>query len=144
MKSLVNCRMALLGLTVGLAACTNHSPYDQPTRGPVLGPTSQQPINAPTTTQPGSFVPPVTVPSTAAPIANVPSPNYAPPPGGRSHWDTSLGVHVLDDQPNSFYRQRTFYHWDHGWSMSTDRNGPWQAIDVSGVPPQLSRHYANQ
>ncbi|PMX06036.1 hypothetical protein C1Y23_34850, partial [Pseudomonas sp. GW460-12] len=67
---------------------------------------------------------------------------FAPPPGAASHWDGKMQVYVLDDQPDTFYRQRTYYRWSNGWSRSISPNGPWEDTDVHGVPPGLSRQYA--
>jgi hypothetical protein len=69
------------------------------------------------------------------------SASFAPPPGGNSHWDPKLGVYVLDDQPNTFYRQRTYYRWDNGWSRSIGPNGPWEETDIHGVPGGLGRQF---
>lgn len=46
-----------------------------------------------------------------------------PATGGNSHWDAKLGVYVLDNQTNTFYRQRTYYRWDNGWSRSISLTG---------------------
>ncbi|AJZ96801.1 hypothetical protein PFLUOLIPICF7_28125 [Pseudomonas simiae] len=40
------------------------------------------------------------------------------------------------------YRQRTYYRWSNGWSRSISPNGPWEETDVQGVPPGLSKQYA--
>jgi hypothetical protein len=69
------------------------------------------------------------------------SASFAPPPGGNSHWDPKLGVYVLDDQPNTFYRQRTYYRWDNGWSRSISPKGPWEETDIHGVPGGLGRQF---
>ncbi|MBC7212561.1 MAG: hypothetical protein H5U33_21455, partial [Pseudomonas sp.] len=69
------------------------------------------------------------------------SASFAPPPGGASHWDPKLGVYVLEKQPNTFYRQRTYYRWNNGWSWSLSPNGPWQDTDSSGVPGGLGRAF---
>ena len=66
----------------------------------------------------------------------------APPPGAASHWDGKMQVYVLDDQPDTFYRQRTYYRWSNGWSRAISPNGPWEETDVQGVPPGLSKQYA--
>jgi len=129
-------RITLLGLVVGLSACTVQPPVPQ----------SQEPIpSLPGKSQPGT---PHNVPQTAPP-ANTPAPgpktssHFAPPPGGNSHWDARLGVYVLDNATNTFYRQRTYYRWSNGWSWSLSPDGPWQETDVSGVPPGLSRQFGN-
>ena len=128
-------RITLLGLVMGLSACAV-----QPT-----GPRSQEPIpTLPGKSQPGTPTTPAPTPAPKAPAAGPKtSSNFAPPPGGNSHWDAGLGVHVLDDQTDTFYRQRTYYRWNNGWTWSTGRNGPWQDTDSSGVPPGLSKQFGN-
>ena len=126
-------RITLLGMVLGLSACAV-----QPT-----GPRSQEPIQS----LPGKPSAPSKPSAPQTPKAPAAGPktsaNFAPPPGGNSHWDAKLGVHVLDDQPNTFYRQRTYYRWNNGWSWSTTPNGPWQDTDSSGVPAGLSRQFGN-
>jgi len=129
-------RITLLSLVLGLSACAVQHPS---------GPQSSEPIpTLPGKPQPGT---PHTAPQTPQkpipPAGPQTSAHFAPPPGGNSHWDARLGVHVLDDEDNTFYRQRTYYRWSNGWSWSTGRNGPWQATDSSGVPPGLSRQFGN-
>ena len=126
-------RITLLGMILGLSACAV-----QPT-----GPRSQEPIptlpgKSPASGKPGA--PQIPKAPAAGPKTSA---NFAPPPGGNSHWDAKLGVHVLDDQTNTFYRQRTYYRWNNGWSWSTSPNGPWQETDSSGVPAGLSRQFGN-
>lgn len=136
-------RFALLSLVVGLtAACAVQHPGSQSSEQ------SSEPIQTipgpSPTPQPGT---PRTAPQT--PSAPIPAPgpktssHFAPPPGGNSHWDARLGVHVLDNVPNTFYRQRTYYRWNNGWTWSTSPSGPWQETDASGVPPGLSRQFGN-
>eukprot|EP01133_Synstelium_polycarpum_P008904 gene8904-10434_t len=124
-------RITLLSLVLGLSACAVHRP-PSPT-GPTIPPTgpSTQP-----STQPSS---PVIKPSKPVPSS---SPTFAPPPGAASHWDGKMQVYVLDEQPDTFYRQRTYYRWSNGWSRSISPNGPWEETDVHGVPPGLSKQYA--
>jgi hypothetical protein len=125
-------RITLLGLVLGLSACAV-----QPT-----GPRSQEPIQTlPGKPAPGKPSAPVTPKAPAAGPKT--SANFAPPPGGNSHWDARLGVHVLDDQTDTFYRQRTYYRWNNGWTWSTSRNGPWQETDSSGVPAGLGTQFGN-
>lgn len=132
-------RLALLSLAVGLSACTVHQPYE-PTTPPVEslppGPSSKpapRPSTAPS--KPAVVTPaPKPMPRTSA--------SFAPPPGGASHWDPRLGVYVLEGKTNTFYRQRTYYRWNNGWSWSTNLNGPWQETDSSGVPGGLGRAFA--
>ncbi|MET0610885.1 MAG: hypothetical protein ABWZ39_06445 [Pseudomonas caspiana] len=128
-------RITLLGLVMGLSACAV-----QPT-----GPRSQEPIpTLPGKSQPGTPSTPAPTPAPKAPAAGPKtSSNFAPPPGGNSHWDARLGVHVLDDEKDTFYRQRTYYRWNNGWTWSTGRNGPWQETDSSGVPAGLGKQFGN-
>lgn len=72
-----------------------------------------------------------------------PHPHFAPPPQGHSHWDEQLGVHVLENSPGLYYRQRTYYRWNNGWSWAVRPSGPWQACPSSAVPPGLSRSIRN-
>lgn len=128
-------RITLLSLVLGLSACAVHRPPVQ--TGPTI------PSSGPAT-QPGTR--PSTQPSTPAPPAPRPIPRtsatFAPPPGAESHWDGKMGVYVLDEQPDTFYRQRTYYRWSNGWSRSISPNGPWEETNVQGVPPGLSKQYA--
>jgi hypothetical protein len=132
-------RFAMMTALVALtAACAVQRPGPQSSE-------SIQTIPAPSPTpQPGT---PKTSPSTPSqPIPSAgpkTSSSFAPPPGGNSHWDARLGVHVLDAVPNTFYRQRTYYRWNGGWSWATSLSGPWQDTDASGVPPGLSRQFGN-
>ena len=137
-------RFALLTLVVGLtAACAVQHPgsrSSEQSSEPI--PTMPGPLPTP---QPGT---PRTAPQTP-PSTPIPAPgpktssHFAPPPGGNSHWDARLCVHVLDNVPNTFYRQRTYYRWNNGWTWSTSPSGPWQATDASGVPPGLSKQFGN-
>ncbi|KRW59496.1 hypothetical protein [Pseudomonas sp. TTU2014-080ASC] len=87
---------------------------------------------------------PVTPPVPAAkPGASSNHPRFAPPPGVQSRWDAVLGVYVVSGTPHLYYRERTYYRWDAGWSWSTSVSGPWTATDTSGVPPGLSRYYGH-
>ncbi|RCH04627.1 putative cytochrome c heme lyase subunit CcmH [Pseudomonas aeruginosa] len=70
-------------------------------------------------------------------------PQFAPPPGGKGVWDGSLGVYVIRGERDLYYRQRTYYRWDGGWFWSTSPQGPWTETDARGIPPGLSRRYAN-
>ena len=122
-------RITLLSLVLGLSACAVHRPPAAPS-GPTIPPS----------TQPGSRPSgPVTAPPKAPPSSSF---TFAPPPGAASHWDGKMQVYVLDEQPDTFYRQRTYYRWSNGWSRSISPNGPWEDTDVHGVPPGLSKHYA--
>ncbi len=58
-------------------------------------------------------------------------------------WDGSLGVYVIRGERDLYYRQRTYYRWDGGWFWSTSPQGPWTETDARGIPPGLSRRYAN-
>ncbi|MFN3356732.1 MAG: hypothetical protein ACK418_12055 [Pseudomonas sp.] len=125
-------RITLLSLVLGLSACAVHRPPPGPT-GPTIPPSgpSSQPSK-----QPSGPVTPAPKPLPTK------SPTFAPPPGAASHWDGKMQVYVLDDQPDTFYRQRTYYRWSNGWSRSISPNGPWEDTDVQGVPPGLSKQYA--
>ncbi|EPL04840.1 putative lipoprotein [Pseudomonas sp. CF161] len=50
-------------------------------------------------------------------------------------------MYVLDDQSNTFYRQRTYYRWNNGWSRSIGPDGPWEDTDIHGVPSGLGRQF---
>jgi len=132
-------RFALLSLAVGLSACTVHQPSE-----PTAPPIERLPPEPSTKPAPR----PSTVPSKPPVVTPAPKPmprtsaSFAPPPGGASHWDPRLGVYVLEGQTNTFYRQRTYYRWNNGWSWSTNLNGPWQETDSSGVPGGLGRAFA--
>ena len=78
------------------------------------------------------------MPSKPAPRTSA---SFAPPPSGPSHWDQRLGVYVLEDQQNVYYRQRTYYRWNDGWSWATSPSGPWEGTDSGGVPPGLGRQH---
>ena len=85
-------------------------------------------------------------PVATAPVTN-PSgssnhPRFAPPPGVDSQWDSGLGVYVIGGAPHLYYRERTYYRWNSGWSWASNPQGPWQPTDSSGVPPGLNRRYA--
>ncbi|MBM7059518.1 hypothetical protein JQX08_02245 [Pseudomonas sp. UL073] len=127
-----------VGLLVGLAGCTSQRPApDYP------APLPQTPAPAPSTQTPTPRPPMPTIPSTPKPPTTMKAhPRYAPPPGGNCHWDTGLGVYVLEKVPDVYYRERTYYRWDGGWFWSNGPQGPWQETDSSGVPPGLSRRYA--
>lgn len=127
-------RITLLSLVLGLSACTVHRPQ----------PTSSEPIPAST---PSTRSVPSTAPGTPAtpnrPAKPLPrtSASFAPPPGGNSHWDARLGVYVLEDQNNTFYRQRTYYRWNNGWSRAISPSGPWEDTDIHGVPAGLGQQF---
>lgn len=125
-------RITLLTLILGLSACAVQRPTAPGTPpGPPSGPSTQP---GPSTT-PGKPIPstPKALPRTSA--------TFAPPPGGASHWDPQLGVYVLDGQPDTFYRQRTYYRWSNGWSRSISPQGPWEDTDIHGVPSGLGRKF---
>ncbi|MBG6286021.1 MULTISPECIES: hypothetical protein [Pseudomonas] len=84
---------------------------------------------------------PITPQPSSAPAAKRPT-QFAPPPGGKGRWDASLGVYVIQGQKDLYYRQRTYYHWDNGWYWGVGPQGPWTETDSSGVPPGLTRKYA--
>ncbi|MDQ3200914.1 MAG: hypothetical protein M3Q94_01885 [Pseudomonadota bacterium] len=130
-------RITLLSIMVlGLSACAVQRP--EPTRTPLPPIPPSQPSPTPSTS------PTPSKPSIPAkPAKPVPrtSASFAPPPGGNSHWDAKLGVYVLEDQTNTFYRQRTYYRWNNGWSRSISPNGPWEDTDIQGVPGGLGRKF---
>jgi hypothetical protein len=128
-------RITLLSLVLGLSACAVQRPT--PTTLPPIPPSgpSTQPVPS---TAPGK----PTIPSKPAKPLPRTSASFAPPPGGNSHWDAKLGVYVLDDQTDTFYRQRTYYRWNNGWSRSISPNGPWEETDVHGVPSGLGRQFS--
>ncbi|WP_312931538.1 hypothetical protein [Pseudomonas sp.] len=134
-------RLTVLALALGLGACTVHRPVEQPTppletpppaKGPVVKPLPGPQPGAPKPGQPAQA--PKPMPRTSA--------SFAPPPGGASHWDPKMGVYVLEKQSNTFYRQRTYYRWNNGWSWSVNPEGPWQETDSSGVPGGLGKAFA--
>ncbi len=134
MNSIV--RLTLITLALGLSACTVHQ--QQPDRQP-LPPIETLPPPGPVI-KPGPTAPKPTVTPTPKPMPRT-SASFAPPPGGASHWDPKLGVYVLEGKANTFYRQRTYYRWNNGWSWSTNPEGPWQETDSSGVPGGLGRAF---
>lgn len=69
-------------------------------------------------------------------------PRFAPPPGGNSYWDNQLSVYVIKTEANLYYRDRTYYRWNNGWSWASSQRGPWLPTDSSGVPAALGRKYA--
>ena len=125
-------RITLLALALGLSACAVQQPYEPP------APTT--PMPQPTPQPSGKPLPDMPIPKAPKPLPRT-SATFAPPPGGPSHWDARLGVYVLDNQTNIFYRQRAYYRWSNGWSRSISPNGPWEQTDISGVPPGLSRQF---
>lgn len=127
-------RIAVVGLAMGLSACAVQRPV-QPTPAPP--PVQTLPPMGPTTqpTPPGTPHKPAPKPMPRT------SASFAPPPGGASHWDPRLGVYVLEDQPDTYYRQRTYYRWNDGWSWATSPKGPWEATDATGVPAGLGRKH---
>lgn len=131
-------RLTLISLALGLSACTVHQP-PEPEREP-LPPIETAPPPGPVI-KPGPSVPKPSVTPTPKPMPRT-SASFAPPPGGASHWDPKLGVYVLEGKTNTFYRQRTYYRWNNGWSWATNPEGPWQDTDSSGVPGGLGRAFA--
>jgi hypothetical protein len=117
-----------------MSACAVHRP-EPTTNLPPIPPSQPSPTPS-TSPTPGKSIP-------AKPSKPVPrtSASFAPPPGGNSHWDQKLGVYVLDDQPNTFYRQRTYFRWNNGWTRSVSPNGPWEDTDIHGVPPGLGKQF---
>lgn len=133
-------RLTLITLALGLSACTVHGPSSQPEPEP---PIKRLPPKGPVVTPLPGGQPAGPGSKPAPPAKPVPrtSASFAPPPGGASHWDPKLGVYVLDKKPNTFYRQRTYYRFDNGWSWSVSPDGPWQQTDSSGVPGGLGRAF---
>lgn len=129
-------RITLLTLVLGLSACAVQRP-PQPS-----APLPPIPSSGPATKPGPSTAPskPVTPNTPAKPLPRT-SASFAPPPGGNSHWDAKLGVYVLDNHTNTFYRQRTYYRWNNGWSRSISPDGPWEETDVHGVPSGLGRQF---
>ncbi|MDI3353942.1 hypothetical protein MO767_06060 [Pseudomonas sp. UYIF39] len=127
-------RITLLSMVLGLSACVVQP--QQPERLPPIPPSQPRPTPSPAPTPGKTNIP-------AKPAKPLPrtSASFAPPPGGNSHWDAKLGVYVLDDQTKTFYRQRTYYRWDNGWSRSISPNGPWEETDIHGVPGGLGRQF---
>ena len=127
-------RITVLTLALGLSACAVQRPEPTTSLPPI--PPSQPSPTPSTSPSPGKSIP-------AKPAKPVPrtSASFAPPPGGNSHWDQKLGVYVLDDQTNTFYRQRTYYRWNNGLSRSVSPNGPWEDTNIHGVPPGLGKKF---
>lgn len=131
-------RLLALSALLVLGGCVVQPPQPEQPSGPTT---------APTQPQPGTTKPPVK--SSSSPITPQPSkqptskrpPQFAPPPGGKGRWDASLGVYVMQGQKDTYYRQRTYYHWDNGWYWSVGPQGPWTETDSTGVPPGLTRKY---
>ncbi|QBX40573.1 hypothetical protein E4T63_08155 [Pseudomonas fluorescens] len=127
-------RISVITLALSMSACAVHRPEPTTSLPPI--PPSQPSPTPSTSPTPGKSIP-------AKPSKPVPrtSASFAPPPGGNSHWDQKLGVYVLDDQPNTFYRQRTYFRWNNGWTRSVSPNGPWEDTDIHGVPPGLGKQF---
>jgi hypothetical protein len=85
---------------------------------------------------------PLSSPQVSSPSGSTNHPRFAPPPGVGSQWDAGLGVYVVGGTPHLYYRERTYYRWNAGWSWATNPQGPWLPTDSSGVPPGLHRRYA--
>ena len=131
-------RLTLITLFLGLSACTVQQPSTYPE--PPIGRQPPVPVIKPTP-RPGTVPSKPTVTPSQKPMPRT-SASFAPPPGGASHWDPKMGVYVLEKKPNTFYRQRTYYRYDGGWSWSLSPEGPWQETDSSGVPGGLGRAFA--
>ncbi|MHC8305028.1 hypothetical protein [Pseudomonas sp. PB3P13] len=130
-------RITLLSIMVlGLSACAVQRPEPVQSPMPPIPPSQPRPTpsTSPTPSKPS-------IPAKPAKPAPRTSASFAPPPGGNSHWDAKLGVYVLEDQTNTFYRQRTYYRWNNGWSRSISPNGPWEDTDIQGVPGGLGRKF---
>ncbi len=119
-----------------LAGCTTPSVTQQPQPQPFPMPPSTSPDTPQRSTQqPKSPALPIPAPATTRMKAH---PHFAPPPGVSSYWDTKLGVYVLDKVPGLYYRERTYYRWNNGWTWATYANGPWSPVDSNGLPPGLN------
>ncbi|MBC3383307.1 MULTISPECIES: hypothetical protein [unclassified Pseudomonas] len=129
-------RITLLTLVMGLSACAVQRPPEPSAPLPPIPPSTPTTKPAPST-PPGK---PVIPNKPAKPVPRT-SASFAPPPGGNSHWDAKLGVYVLDNQTNTFYRQRTYFRWNNGWSRSVSPNGPWEETTIEGVPAGLGRKF---
>ncbi|WP_097302527.1 hypothetical protein [Pseudomonas chlororaphis] len=128
-------RITLLTLVLGLSACAVQEPAPPETLPPIPpAQPSTKPVPPSTPSKPSTPIKP------AKPLPRT-SASFAPPPGGNSHWDPRLGVYVLDNQTNTFYRQRTYYRWNNGWSRSISPDGPWEETDIHGVPSGLGRQF---
>ena len=128
-------RLSLACLLLGLAGCSLQPPA--PDHGGSAGTPQQLP-------PPGQQNRPLLTPSQPLPpkVTRMKShPRYAPPPGAACYWDTALGVYVLEGQQDLYYRERTYYRWNQGWSWSNSPTGPWQPTDSSGVPAGLGRRH---
>ncbi|MGH8434022.1 MAG: hypothetical protein ACRERX_05985 [Pseudomonas sp.] len=140
MNNTLRLGVAALVLVLGLVGCTVpvvvQPPIPQEPRG-----TQQPPSKPPRSTQqpkaPSQPIPAQPQPSTRMKA----HPHFAPPPGASSYWDSKLGVYVLEDAKGIYYRERTYYRWNNGWSWASNPQGPWLPTDSSGVPPGLSQKY---
>ncbi len=127
-------RITVITLALSMSACAVHRP-EPTTNLPPIPPSQPSPTPS-TSPAPGKASRPNRPSQSRAPQLS-----FAPPPGGNSHWDQKLGVYVLDDQPNTFYRQRTYFRWNNGWTRSISPNGPWEDTDIHGVPPGLGKQF---
>ena len=137
-------RLLALSALLVLGGCVVQPPQpEEPSEYP------SRPTTTPT--QPGTTTTKPPVKSSSSPITPQPNkqqstsrhpPQFAPPPGGKGRWDASLGVYVMQGQKDTYYRQRTYYHWDNGWYWSVAPQGPWTETDSTGVPPGLTRKYS--
>ena len=132
-------RLTLITLALGLSACTVQPPSQErlppieaphPRQGPAVKPL------------PGAAGHPAEqarrhAQSNAAYLCQL-----RPATRRASHWDPRMGVYVPENKTNTFYRQRTYYRWNNGWSWSLSPDGPWQETDSSGVPGGLGRAFA--
>ncbi|WP_137888082.1 hypothetical protein [Pseudomonas sp. 2FE] len=135
-------RLGLAVLLLALAGCTVPVVQQPIPQQPIPQPPgrSQPPPGPParSTQQPKSQPIPAQPPAATRMKAH---PHFAPPPGASSFWDSKLGVYVLEDAKGIYYRERTYYRWNNGWSWASNLQGPWLPTDNSGVPPGLSRQY---
>ncbi|KAF1053997.1 MAG: hypothetical protein GAK43_01128 [Stenotrophomonas maltophilia] len=135
----MNGRTLALAALLALGGCVTHTPEPQQPLPPAGQPSGPTPGSLPPGKTPSHAITPNPGGGSSAPRSHT---QFAPPPGGQGRWDASLGVYVIQGQKNLYYRQRTYYRWDNGWSWSVSPQGPWTTTDASGVPPALNRRYA--
>ena len=130
-----------LGLAIllgGLGGCVVHPPQtsEPPASLPPQSQPQPGPSSAPGATRRAS-------PATADSGAAQPLASAVRPAARRGRLGRQPGVYVIRGERDLYYRQRTYYRWDGGWFWSTSPQGPWTETDARGIPPGLSRRYAN-
>lgn len=131
-------RVLALGAMLLLGGCVVQPQQPEQPTSPIPPPSQPSKPIPPAKTSSSPITP---QPSKPAAASKRPT-QFAPPPGGKGRWDASLGVYVIQGQKDLYYRQRTYYHWDNGWYWAVGPQGPWTETDSSGVPPGLTRKYA--